>query len=236
MSKWTNERVAQLTDLIGSVEQVSQALVSTTAEAMEVTKRSIASKLRKMGFDVEKVSQSIPAYTPENTDEIRAFLDTKSGQHTYAEIADLVCGGEFGAKSMQGKILSMELTAAVKATPAKEVVKSFSDAEQDTVVSMAKAGKFLEEIAECLGKSLNVIRGKVLSLIRAEILTSFPKQKNSKSTVDPLSELNVSEMSVAAIAEALGKSERGIKTMLTNRGLNATDYKAKVKDVEVAAA
>jgi len=46
--KWTEERVAQLTSLIGAESPVSAATVTSAAEVLDVTVRSIASKLRNM--------------------------------------------------------------------------------------------------------------------------------------------------------------------------------------------
>jgi hypothetical protein len=42
-------------------------------------------------------------------------------------------------------------------------------------------------------------------------------------------------MSVAQIAEKIGKTERGVKTMLTRRGLKAADYDGAAKKEKAAA-
>ena len=52
---------------------------------------------------------------------------------------------------------------------------------------------------------------------------------------DPLADLgDVSEMTVDTIAEAIGKTPRGVKTMLTRRGLVAADYDGAAKQAKAA--
>ena len=60
---------------------------------------------------------------------------------------------------------------------------------------------------------------------------AIPRQENTKgsSNVDPLADVDVASMTVEAIAEAIGKTARGVKTMLTRRGLTAADYDGAAK-------
>ena len=107
-------------------------------------------------------------------------------------------------------------------------MKQYTEEEEAIFVEMANNGAFLEDIAERLGKSLNSVRGKALSMLKSHGI-SIPKQKvsYSKAKPDPVEELGVeaiAEMTVAEIAEKVGKTERGIKVILTNRGLTAADY------------
>jgi prolyl-tRNA editing enzyme YbaK/EbsC (Cys-tRNA(Pro) deacylase) len=52
-------------------------------------------------------------------------------------------------------------------------------------------------------------------------------KKNSKSdSYEGIDEVSAS-MTVAQLAEHYGKSERGVKTVLTRRGLTASDYTPK---------
>jgi hypothetical protein len=92
---------------------------------------------------------------------------------------------------------------------------------------MVNGGSFVEEIAEALGKSVNSIRGKALSLLRSGDINAIPKQKETKgsSKADPLAEVtDMDNMTVEAIADEIGKTVRGVKTMLTRRGLTCSDY------------
>ena len=56
--KWTDERTQSLVDFVGSESPVSQVMVANAAEELETSSRSISSKLRKMGYDVELASAS----------------------------------------------------------------------------------------------------------------------------------------------------------------------------------
>jgi predicted transcriptional regulator len=81
-----------------------------------------------------------------------------------------------------------------------------------------------------LGKTVQSVRGKALSLTRTDTLKDIPPQRDKVSKVDAFEALgDVSELTVAQIAEKLGKTERGIKTIITRRGLACADYKAKKK-------
>jgi transposase len=231
---WDNKREAALLDAVGDTRPVSQDTAAAAAMVLDVSTRSISAKLRKMGVEVEKAGPRARKFSEDQEAALVEFLGNNSGSFTYAEIAEAFAGGEFSSKQIQGKVLSLELTDAVKATPKKESVKTYSDEEEATFVAMAEAGKFLEDIAETLGKSLASVRGKALSLNRTQVLAEIPKQRESHAAtkVDPIEALgDISGMTVAEIAEASGKTVRGVKTIITRRGLEASDYKAKAKKV-----
>ena len=227
LPKWTDERTQQLTDFVGSESPVSQATVAYAADELETSVRSVSSKLRKMGFDVELASASqSKAFSDEQESTLSNFVQDNSGSYTYAEIAENFEGGAFSAKSIQGKILSMQLTEHVKPAPKVETVKSYNEDEEATFVSMVNDGAFIEQIAESLGRSVNSIRGKALSLLRAGEINAIPKQEHvtGNSKADPLADMDISDMSVEDIADEIGKTVRGVKTMLTRRGLQCADY------------
>ena len=227
LPKWTDERTQQLTDFVGSESPVSQATVANAADELETSVRSVSSKLRKMGFDVELASASqSKAFSDEQESTLANFVQDNSGSYTYAEIAENFEGGAFSAKSIQGKILSMQLTEHVKPAPKVETVKSYNEDEEATFVSMVNDGAYIEQIAESLGRSVNSIRGKALSLLRAGEINAIPKQEHvtGNSKADPLADMDISEMSVEDIADEIGKTVRGVKTMLTRRGLQCADY------------
>ena len=228
LPKWTEERTQQLVDFVGE-GPISQAQVAEAADELETSTRSVSSKLRKMGYDVELASSvSNRTLTDEQEATLEAFVTDNSGQYTYAEIASSFEGGHFSAKSIQGKILSMELTSHVKPAEKQESVRTYSPEEEATFISMVNDSAFVEEIAEALGKSVNSIRGKALSLLRSGDIGAIPKQKETKgsSKADPLSDLNgeLDGMTVEEIADEIGKTVRGVKTMLTRRGLTCADY------------
>jgi hypothetical protein len=240
LPKWNDERTEKLEAYVGDESPVSQETVANAAEEMETSTRSISSKLRKMGYDVQLASaaKAARAYTPEQETTLEAFVTSNSGEYTYADIAEAFEGGHFSPKSIQGKILSMELTGHVKAAPKVETVRTYSEAEEVIFVKMVKAGEFVEAIAEKLERTVNSIRGKALSLLRSGDIDGIPKQEHTKGgdKVDPLTELgDVSGLTVEAIAEKIGKTARGVKTMLTRRGLVASDYDGAAKKEKAAA-
>jgi hypothetical protein len=239
LPKWTDERTAQLTDFVGGESPVSQATVAEAAVDLETSTRSISSKLRKMGHDVELASAaSSRAFDGVQEATLAAFVEDNAGEYTYAEIAGLFEDGAFSPKSIQGKILSMELTGHVKPAPKVEAVRTYSPAEEVTFVSMVQDGAFVEAIAAELDRSVNSIRGKALSLLRSGDIDAIPRQETTKgaSKEDPLATLSdIGSMGVEDIAEAIGKTARGVKTMLTRRGLSAADYDGAAKKEKASA-
>ena len=238
--KWTEERTNNLVEMVGEEAPVTQDTVAKVASKLDTTTRSVSSKLRKMGYDVNPVAPSKSKFSEEEASEIASFVEDNSGKFTYAEIAQNVLGGKFSAKQVQGKILSMELTNHVKPTPKKETVKQYTEAEEDTFLNLVSDGAFMEDIAEALGKEMASVRGKALSLLRAEKIDAMPKQKtvSKNQKKDVLEELGskISEMTVAEIATEIEKSERGVRTMLTRRGLTASDYDGAAKKAKLAEA
>ena len=234
---WTDERTEALTTFGGGESPVSQATVAEAADQLETSTRSISSKLRKMGFEVELASASAgKSFTEQQEAILRAFVTDNSGQYTYAQIAEHYQDGAFSPKSIQGKILSMELTEHVAPAPKVESVRTYSTDEEATFVRMVNEGSFVEDIAEALGRTVNSIRGKALSLLRSGDIQAIPRQANTKgsSNADPLADVDVASMTVEAIAETIGKTARGVKTMLTRRGLTAADYDGAAKAAKAA--
>ena len=92
--------------------------------------------------------------------------------------------------------------------------------------------------ASALDRSVNSVRGKALSLLRSGDIDAIPRQETTKgaSKEDPLAELtDIGSMGVEDIAEAIGKTARGVKTMLTRRGLSAADYDGASKKEKASA-
>ena len=181
LPKWTDERTEQLNNFVGDESPISQATVAEAADQLETSTRSVSSKLRKMGFDVELASaSSARAFSEAQESTLATFVQDNSGEYTYAQIAENFEGGAFSAKSIQGKILSMELTDHVKPAPKVESVKTYTDAEEATFIDMVNNGDFVEAIADALGKTVNSVRGKALSLLRTGQINSIPKQEVTK--------------------------------------------------------
>jgi len=237
LPKWTDERTSALKSFVGNESPVTQATVAEAADQLETTTRSISSKLRKMGYDVELASAgSSKSFTEEQEATLRTFVSDNSGEYTYAQIAEHFEGGAFTAKSIQGKILSMELTDHVKPAPKVEAVRTYSESEESKFIEMVNSGAFVEQIADAMGRTVNSIRGKALSLLRSGDITAIPKQETTKGSanVDPLANIDVASMNVEDIAESIGKTVRGVKTMLTRRGLTAANYDGASKAAKAA--
>jgi DNA-binding NarL/FixJ family response regulator len=240
LPKWNEEREDKLTNFVGDESPVTQETVAEAAEVLETSTRSVSSKLRKMGYKVELASaRATRAFTDQQEATLEAFVTENSGEYTYAQIAEAFEDGAFTPKSIQGKILSMELTSHVKPAPKPESRRTYSPEEEVVFVKMVNEGAFVEDIAEALGRTINSIRGKALSLLRTGEIDAIPRQKHTKGSArkDPLAELgDVSGMTVEEIADEISKTERGVKTMLTRRGLVAADWDGAARKEKAAAA
>jgi hypothetical protein len=238
LPKWNDERTAALEAGINGENPVSKATVSSLATKLETSARSVSSKLRKLGHEVELASAAPKAFSAAEQADLHTFVENNHGMYTYAEIAAHFEGGKFSPRQIQGKLLSMELTGSVKETPRPETTKTYTDAEQATVVKMVNDHKFVEEIAHEVGKSVASVRGKALSLLREGLITEMPKQRDVKGQApDSLDSLgDISGLTVAEIAAKLSKTERGVKTMLTRRSVVAKDYDGAAKAAKKVAA
>jgi hypothetical protein len=238
LPKWNEERTSSLVTFVGDESPVSQQTVSAAAEQLETSSRSVSSKLRKMGYDVELAStRNLRAFTEQQEETLRTFVTTNSGEYTYAQIASHFENGEYEPKSIQGKILSMELTSHVAPAPKQEVKRKYTPEEEAVIVDMCNSGAFVEAIAEAVGHDVISVRGKTLSLLKSGEIDVMPKQEHTKGTdkTDALTALgDVSGMTVEEISEAIDKTARGVKTMLTRRGLVAKDYDGAAKKEKAA--
>jgi hypothetical protein len=236
--KWTDERTASLTASLTEGETVTKATVAELATQLETSPRSVSSKLRKLGFEVETAAAAPKAFSEDEEADLREFVEANEGNLTYSEIAEQFGNGKFNARAIQGKILSMELTGSVKPTPKPETTKTYNDDEEARVVAAIQNGDFVEDIATSLGRTVASIRGKALSLLRAGTIDAMPKQREVKGQAPDSFETlgDVSKKTVAEIAEALGKTERGVKTMLTRRGVAASDYDGAARKEKASAA
>ena len=237
---WSDEAVAALKAAVGGASPVSAATVQSAATALDRTTRSIASKLRQLDYEVASMAKDAsPTFSEAQTQALRNFVEANAGRMTYKDIAENFEGGSFTPKQVQGKLLAEELTACVKPAEKVEVQRAYTDDEEATFVRMANSGKYIEEIAEALNKSVSSARGKALSLVRSEQISKIPTQREStaKDVVDPVTALGaaVATMTVAEIAAATDKTERGMKTLLTRRGIDCADYKGAAKKAKAEA-
>lgn len=238
--KWSDEAVATLNSLTANESVVSAATVEAVAAQLQVTARSVASKLRQLGREVASMAkEKVSAFTPDEGAALTAFVSANAGQYTYKEIAEQFNGGKFTAKQIQGKLLALELTGSVKPTEKLEVARTYTPAEEAKFIELVNNKAFIEDIAEALGKTIASVRGKALSLSRGGQIAAIPTQRQSyaKTDVDPVEALGdkLVTMTVAEIAAAVDKTERGIRTLLTRRGIKVADYDGAAKHEKAAA-
>jgi hypothetical protein len=239
--KWTEDRTAALVDFVGDETPVSQETVAGAAESLDppCSTRSISSKLRKMDYVVELASaREQSKFTDLEGETLAAFVTGKSGEYTYAQIAAAFAEGKFNPKSIQGKILSMELTSHVAPAPKPEVVRTYTPDQEVLFVKMVNDNAYVEDIAKAMDKEITSVRGKALSLLRTNEIANMPVQQFTKGSTrtDALADLgDVTGMTVAEIAVAIDKTERGVKTMLTRRGLTASDYDGAARKAKAEA-
>jgi transposase len=234
--KWSDATVDQLMKLIGSKRPVSAEVVEHVAHELgeDYSARSVASKLRNLEIEVATMAkEKTSAFTEDEGAELAEFVVSNSGTLTYKQIAEQFMDGKFTPKQIQGKLLALELTGSVKPAEKVEIARTYTDAEEAKFVAMAEKGAFIEDIAAALNKSIASVRGKALSLNRKGQISKIPAQKNSyaKDSVDPVAQLGekIHAMTVAEIAAAVDKTGRGIKTMLTRRGIKVADYDGATK-------
>lgn len=232
---WNDENVAVLEGSVSGL--VTQDQLKELAEQLGTTPRSVGSKLRKMGHEVEKATAANKSKWTEAEDAALVdYLQANEGSLTYAEVAATLLAGKFTTKQVQGKILSLELTHMVKPTEKAVTARTYSEAEEAKIVELVNAESELEVIAEAVGRPLNSVRGKCLSLLKEGRISGMPVQATSsaKPRTDIFEGLNVAEMTVAELAEAVGRTERGIKATLTRRGIDASDYNGAAKAAKIA--
>ena len=237
---WSDEAVDQLMNIVGSESPVSVEAVERAAEQLGKTTRSIASKLRQLDREVESLAkEKTSAFTADEGADLADFVSANAGNLTYKEIAENFADGKFSAKQIQGKLLALELTGSVKPAEKVEVARTYTEAEEATFVRMADAGSYIEEIAAKLNKTVASVRGKALSLTRKGQIAKIPAQKEShaKESVDQVTALGsaIHTMTVAEIAAKVDKTERGLRTLLTRRGIKVADYDGAAKKAKAEA-
>jgi hypothetical protein len=237
---WSDEAVDQLMSIVGSEAPVSVSSVERAAEQLGKTTRSIASKLRQLDREVASLAkEKTSAFTADEGADLADFVDANAGNLTYKEIAENFASGKFTAKQIQGKLLALEMTGSVKPAEKVEVARTYTEAEEMTFIKMADAGSYIEEIAAKLNKTVASVRGKALSLTRKGQIAKIPAQKEShaKESVDAVTALGdrIHTMTVDEIAAAVDKTTRGLRTLLTRRGIKVADYDGAAKKAKAEA-
>lgn len=223
MSKfeYTDDMVARMNDVAAS--GVTEEVIEQLVDEFEYPRRSVTAKLRKLGYDVPRKPGAAPVFSAEETEALAKILEDNSGSQTADEIAADFAGGKFTARQINGKALSLEMTQHIKPAEKKVTPKTYTEEEEASIHEMVEGNSYLEEIAESLGKSVNSVRGKLLSM---GLKATQRDRKASKS--DPYEGIeDMLDESVEALADHFDKTVRGVKTVLTRRGLACSDYTPK---------
>lgn len=223
MSKfeYTDEMVAQMKEVADA--GLTEASIQGLMDEFDFPRRSVTAKLRKLGYDVPKKEGAAPVFSAEETAALSEFLEANSGNLTAEEIASQFADGNFTARQINGKALSLEMTQHIKPAEKKVTPRTYTEAEEAQVVALVEEGKYLEEIAEALGRPVNSIRGKLLSMgLKA------PQRDKKANKVDAYEGIeDMLDRTVEEIATEFDKTVRGVKTVLTRRGLACADYTPK---------
>ena len=226
MSKfeYTEDMVTRMHDVAGS--GVTEEIIESLMGEFDFPRRSVTAKLRKLGYDVPKKPGAAPVFSADETDALSSFLEENSGNLTAEEISQQFAGGKFTARQINGKALSLEMTGHVKPAEKKVTPRTYSEDEESKISEMVEGGSYLEEIADAMGRSVNSIRGKLLSMgLKA------PQRDKKDSKADPYACIeDMLDQTVEDIAEAFDKTVRGVKTVLTRRGLACADYTPKASN------
>ena len=222
--EYSDEMVARLQEVAsaGLTEDTIEALM----EELDFPRRSVTAKLRKLGYEVPKKPGAAPVFSADETEALASFLTSNSGNLTAEEIAEQFADGQFTARQINGKALSLEMTAHIKPAEKKVTPRTYSEADEAKIQGMVDNGAFLEDIADAVGRSVNSIRGKLLSMgIKA------PQRDKKDAKADPYAGIeDMLDQTVEEIATSFDKTVRGVKTVLTRRGLSCADYTPKAVD------
>jgi DNA-binding NarL/FixJ family response regulator len=224
--EYTDEMVAAMSTVGAS--GLDEAKIEQLMADFEFPRRSVTAKLRKLGFEVPKKPGAAPIFSAEETEALGEYLQANSGTMTAEEIAANfagVWGREVTARQINGKALSMEMTSDIKPAEKKVTPRTYSEEEEATITTLVGEGKFLEEIADALGKTVNSVRGKLLSMS-----LKAPQRDKKAAKSDPYDGIEeMADKTVEEIAEAFDKTVRGVKTVLTRRGIACADYTPKAQ-------
>lgn len=223
MSKfeYTDEMVERMHEVANG--GITEETIENLMNEFDFPRRSVTAKLRKLGYDVPKKPGAAPVFSAEETEALAEFLQDNSGNMTAEEIAAEFEGGKFTARQINGKALSLEMTQHVKPAEKKVTPRTYTEAEEAQITDMVEAGKFLEDIADAMGRPVNSVRGKLLSMgLKA------PQRDKKATKSDPYEGIeDMLDKTVEEIAQNFDKTVRGVKTVLTRRGLSCADYTPK---------
>ena len=222
--EYSDEMVTRLQEVAaaGLTEESIEGLMGE----LDFPRRSVTAKLRKLGYAVPKKPGAAPVFSADETTALSSFLSANSGNMTAEDIAEAFADAKFTARQINGKALSLEMTSHIKPAEKKVTPRTYSEAEEAQISTMVSDGAYLEDIVDAVGRSVNSIRGKLLSMgMKA------PQRDKKDVKADPYAGIeDMLDSTVEEIATSFDKTVRGVKTVLTRRGLSCADYTPKAAD------
>jgi hypothetical protein len=223
--EYTDEMIKEMKDTIGA-GPVTDEMIEGFEKEFGHPRRSITAKLRKEGFEVPKKSGAPHVFDENESAALKQYLLDHSGEFTAEEIAANFANAKFTARQINGKALSLSMTEHVKPADKKVVPKTYTPEEEAKIKELQASGSSLEDIATALNKPVNSVRGKLLSM---QLKAPQRDKKATKTDAYDGIETLAPTMTVAELAAHFDKTERGVKTVLTRRGIAAKDAPVKSK-------
>lgn len=223
--EYTEDMVSRMNEVC--VKGVDEEKIQSLMDEFKYPRRSVTAKLRKEGFDVPKKPGEAPRFSPEETEALSTFLVENSGDYTAEEIARDHFSN-FTARQITGKALSLEMTGHIKPAERKQIPKTYTEEQEVVITKMVAENAYLEDIAEAVGKPVNSVRGKLLSMQLKAVQKN--KKDGSKDAYEGIDKLL--DKTVEQLATHFDKTERGVKTVLARRKLACSDYRPKTLDDE----
>ena len=238
-NKYTDEMVAGLENFGNKYDaEIPYAEVSDFVEEfneefeVEFSQRSIAGKLRYMGYALELKAAVVAtkSYTEDEENTIRTMCADKDNLPSMEDVAGAV-GRD--CKSIGGKLVSMKIYGVKKANPKAEPVKLFTPEDEATIVELvnAEGDTFIEDIVEAVGKTLSQVRGKLASMRVKGVQTRNKVGRKGKIYTDEMLE-KIQGMLDAGnelkdIAAELELKATGLHSILAKKGMIAKTSKGK---------
>jgi hypothetical protein len=196
----------------------------------DFSERSLASKIRSMGYKVEAKGKVIipKQYTEQEEAVIRELCKDPENLPFQEDIADKL-GKE--TKSIGGKLISMGIYGVKKRDLKAPAEKLFTEADEAVIMEMIKGDSdvFIEDIAEKVGKSVKQVRGKLAGMrvkgVKTRNKVAAKPKVYTEEVVAGIKADIAKGMSLEDIAKARGLNERGMQTTLTRLGVLAKKAK-----------
>ena len=215
---YTDEVIATINSKLAGKSEVAYAEVEALADELGIPTKSLAPKLRSLGYVVGKKAQGAPekAYTPEQEALIKEMVN-----RGYF-IEDIAAKLGKTVPQIRGKLLSMKLSAPLK-NKKEPKPKIYTPELIEQIKGMINSGKDIATIASELSlneKGLKTTLAK-LGLIPKATKGKFWTEERKKAAIDLY---NSTTESIDKLAEKFGTSYPQFAKILHEAGI---DYAAR---------